>query len=124
LNQAPILWLFFGLKGRISRVAFLLGGLLMTVVTLFVLYRMSAADAIEAGDALEFWNTVLSVVVFVSLWCQAALAAKRLHDIGRPGIFAIAMFVPLVNFIAFVALCLIPGEPGPNKYGAVTNAPN
>ncbi|MCO6390210.1 DUF805 domain-containing protein [Aliihoeflea aestuarii] len=124
MNQAPILWLFFGLKGRISRVAFLLGGLLMTVVTLFVLYRMSAADAIEAGDALEFWNTVLSVVVFVSLWCQAALAAKRLHDIGRPGIFAIAMFVPLVNFIAFVALCLIPGEPGPNKYGAVTNAPN
>ena len=124
MNQAPILWLFFGLKGRISRVAFLLGGLLMTVVTLFVLYRMSAADAIEAGDALEFWNTVLSVVVFVSLWCQAALAAKRLHDIGRPGIFAIAMFVPLVNFIAFVALCLIPGEPGPNKYGAVANAPN
>ncbi len=124
MNQAPILWLFFGLKGRISRVAFLLGGLLMTVVTLFVLYRMSAADAIEAGDALEFWNTVLSVVVFVSLWCQAALAAKRLHDIGRPGIFAIAMFVPLVNFVAFVALCLIPGEPGPNKYGAVANAPN
>ncbi|MET0169709.1 MAG: DUF805 domain-containing protein [Aliihoeflea sp.] len=122
MNQAPIFWLFFGLKGRISRVAFLLGGLLMTVVTFFVLYRMSAAE--EQEQAFQFWNTVLTVVVFVSLWCQAALAAKRLHDFGRPGIFAIAMFVPLVNFVGFVALCLIPGENRPNKYGALTNSPH
>ncbi|MHB2266604.1 DUF805 domain-containing protein [Aliihoeflea sp. PC F10.4] len=122
MTQAPIFWLFFGLKGRISRVAFLLGGLLMTVVTFFVLYRMSAAE--DQDQAFQFWNTVLSVVVFVSLWCQAALAAKRLHDFGRPGILAVTMFIPLVNFVAFVALCLIPGQPGPNKYGTVANAPN
>ena len=122
MNQFPILWLFFGLKGRISRVAFLLGGLMMTVVTFFVLYRMSVAE--EVGQGFEFWNSVLGVVVFVSLWCQAARAAKRLHDIGRPGLFAVAMFVPLINFIAFIALCVIPGERGPNKYGAATNAPS
>lgn len=122
MNQAPIFWLFFGLKGRISRIAFLLGGLMMTVITFFVLYRMSGAE--DQEQAFQFWNTVLSVVVFVSLWCQAALAVKRLHDIGRPGIFAIAMFVPLVNFVAFIALCLIPGEQGPNKYGAIANRPD
>ena len=121
MNQASIFWLFFGLKGRISRLAFLLGGLMMTVITFFVLYRMTVAE--QVGQGFEFWNSVLGVVVFVSLWCQAALAAKRLHDMGRPGLLAVLMFVPVINFIAFIALCLIPGDQSPNKYGASANSP-
>ncbi len=121
MNQASIFWLFFGLKGRISRLAFLLGGLMMTVITFFVLYRMTVAE--QVGQGFEFWNSVLGVVVFVSLWCQAALAAKRLHDLGRPGLLAVLMFVPVINFIAFIALCLIPGDQSPNKYGASADSP-
>lgn len=121
MNQPSIFWLFFGLSGRISRAAFLLAGLLMMVVTTFVLYRLSVAQ--EVGRGLELWESIFGIVVFVSLWCQAALAVKRLHDVGRQGLWAVVMFIPPINFFAFIALCLIPGEEGPNKYGAQTNTP-
>ena len=120
-NDASILWLFFGFKGRISRMAFLLGGLAMVVVTMFVLYRVNLAEQLARG--LDFWTTILAVVVFVSLWCQAALAAKRLHDMDQPGLWAVSMFVPILNFFAFLALCFLKGTPGANRFGPAPNLP-
>ena len=40
-------------------------------------------------------------------------SVKRLHDIGRPGIIALSLFIPVVSIVAFIALCLFPGNPGP-----------
>jgi uncharacterized membrane protein YhaH (DUF805 family) len=120
-KDASILWLFFGFRGRIDRKAFLLGGLAMMVITMFVLYRVSLAEQLERG--LDFWSTIFAVVIFVSLWCQAALAAKRLHDMNQPGLFAVTMFVPVLNFFAFIALCFMKGTPGGNKFGADSNLP-
>ena len=115
-----IRWLFFGFSGRISRMAYLLAGLLMMVLVVFIAYRLTLAE--EAGRGGAFWETSLSVVLIASLWAQAALGAKRLHDFDKPGTFAALLFVPAFNFIAFVALCLIPGTAGPNQYGPATNA--
>lgn len=120
-QDASISWLFFGFRGRIDRKAFLLGGLAMVVVTMFVLYRVTLAEELARG--LNFWSSVLAVVIFVSLWCQAALAAKRLHDMDQPGVFAVAMFIPLLNFFAFIALCILAGTPGANRFGPDTNLP-
>lgn len=114
-------WLFFGFSGRISRLAYLLAGLLMMITVVFLSYRGMLAA--EAGAGGSIWDVALSLVLIASLWAQAALGAKRMHDLGRPGMFAVLLFVPLFNFIAFVALCLLPGNPGPNEYGRVTNAP-
>lgn len=114
-------WLFLSFSGRISRAAYLLAGLLMMITVVFITYRLVRAQ--EAGIGTGLWETVLSAVLFASLWAQAALGAKRLHDFGKPGMFAVLLFVPLFNFITFVALCIIPGEPGPNAYGRTTNAP-
>jgi carbonic anhydrase/acetyltransferase-like protein (isoleucine patch superfamily) len=76
---------------------------------------------IDSGGA--FWETLLSAVMIASLWAQAALGAKRLHDLDKPGLFAALLFVPLLNFIVFVGLCLMPGTPGANQYGQTTNRP-
>lgn len=114
-------WLFFGFSGRISRLAYLLAGLLMMIVVVFLSYRVMLAEERGAGNSI--WNVALSIVLIASLWAQAALGAKRLHDFGRPGVLAALLFVPLFNFITFVALCVIPGSPGPNQYGKATNAP-
>jgi uncharacterized membrane protein YhaH (DUF805 family) len=114
-------WLFFGFSGRISRAAYFLAGLMMMITVVFIAYRLMVAQ--ERGTSGAFWETLLSVVLFASLWAQAALGAKRLHDLGRPGIFAALLFIPLFNFITFVALCILPGTPGPNQYGQTTNAP-
>ncbi len=116
-----MIWLFFGFSGRISRAAYFLAGLLMMVVVVFITYRMIMAQ--ESGQSGALWETLLSVVLLASLWAQAALGAKRLHDFGKPGLFAALLFIPFFNFIAFVALCLIPGTEGANQYGATSNAP-
>lgn len=114
-------WLFFGFSGRISRLAYLLAGLLMMVMVLFLAYRFTLAE--EAGRGGAFWETLLSFVLIASLWAQAALGVKRFHDFDKPGMFAALLFVPAFNFVAFVALCVIPGTDGANQYGRVTNAP-
>lgn len=114
-------WLFFGFSGRISRAAYFLAGLMMMIVVVFITYRMMLAE--ERGAGGGFWETVLSVVLIASLWAQAALGVKRLHDLDKPGILAALLFVPLFNFVTFVALCIVPGNPGANQYGQTTNAP-
>ncbi len=121
MTLSQIRWLFFGFSGRISRAAYILAALLMTLILGFLLYRIVLAQ--EAGGAVEAWDILFSIAIFVSLWGQAALGIKRLHDMGRPGIFAVALFLPMLNVIAFLALCILPGEAGPNAYGARSNEP-
>jgi uncharacterized membrane protein YhaH (DUF805 family) len=114
-------WLFFGLSGRISRLPYLLGGLFLAVIQAFILYRLSLVE----GDpsATVFWGNLFWMVIVASLWSNFALGVKRLHDIGKPTIFGIVFFIPVLTLIAFIALCLIPGESGPNQYAGTTNAP-
>jgi uncharacterized membrane protein YhaH (DUF805 family) len=116
-----LLWLFFGFSGRVSRAAYFLAGLLLAIIQAFFLYR--AVMAQDAGLDASAWESAFVVTFFASLWSNVALGVKRLHDFDRPGIIAVALFIPVVSIIAFVALCLFPGTPGPNQYGSRTNAP-
>jgi uncharacterized membrane protein YhaH (DUF805 family) len=118
---SQIYWLFFGFSGRIARAPYLLAALFMMVILTFLLYRLMLAQ--EAGRPTEAWDVALSLAMLASLWTQAALGAKRFHDFGKPGLAAIALFIPILNAIGFIALCIIPGDRGPNAYGERTNAP-
>lgn len=116
-----LVWLFFRFSGRVNRAAYFLAGLLLAVVQAFLLYRfMLVAEDSPAGQgwAVAFW-----IVMIVAIWANIALSVKRLHDIDKPGLIALALFIPVISIIAFIALCLIPGNPGPNQYGQRTNAP-
>lgn len=116
-----LFWLFFGVSGRVGRAAYFLAGLLLAVVQAFFLYRTIVAQ--DAGLDASMWEGLFGVTFFVSLWSNVALGVKRLHDVDKPGIIAVALFIPVLSIIAFIGLCLIPGTPGPNRYGATTNAP-
>jgi uncharacterized membrane protein YhaH (DUF805 family) len=93
----------------------------MAVLQVFLFYRFTLAPA--ESPASESWATAFSVALFISLWCNFALSVKRLHDFGKPGFFAVSLFIPIVSIAAFIILCIYPGEPGPNRYGERTNAP-
>ncbi len=122
MNQSPFIWLFFGFSGRVSRLAYFLAGLFLAVIQAFLLYRLTLVA--EASAAESFWASLFWVAVVVSIWSNVALGIKRLHDMGRPGIFAVALFIPVLSIVAFIALCLFPGEPGPNRYGSAPNRPS
>jgi uncharacterized membrane protein YhaH (DUF805 family) len=120
-DKSQLFWLFFSFSGRVGRAAYFLAGLLLAIVQAFFLYRMLLAQ--EAGLTDTFWANGFMATFFLSLWSNVALGVKRLHDIGRPGIIAVALFIPIVSIAAFIALCLMPGNPGPNRYGRHPNSP-
>ena len=119
MDVKQISWLFFGFSGRIGRAPYFLASLLLVILQMFPVYQFS----ISSGDssASRFWAMLFWVFYFLFVWCHVALGAKRLHDIGRSG--AYALIIPLFVALAIVILSLYPGDSGPNKYGAGTNAP-
>lgn len=45
------------------------------------------------------------------------LAVRRFHDIGRPGVWALALFLPPVSLYFIAVLCFRQGEEGENDFG-------
>lgn len=113
------LWLFFGFSGRVSRAAYIPAGLLLYLARFFPVYRIIAADGVESIEA--FWGGVFLIVVGGTLISHIALSVKRFHDMGRSGWFA-ALFL-VGDFLVYLFLCIAPGNAGPNRYGAKTDAP-
>lgn len=120
-EKEKLFWLFFRFSGRVSRAAYFLAGLLLAIIQAFLLYRFTLVP--EDSTAGQTWAAAFWLVVLLSLWSNVALSIKRLHDIGKPGVFAAALFIPIISIVVFIALCLIPGNPGPNQYGNRPNAP-
>jgi uncharacterized membrane protein YhaH (DUF805 family) len=59
----------------------------------------------------------LVLTAFASFLC---LTAKRLHDLGRPGLYAWIGLLPFVGAQAlFYVLVLLPGDAWDNRYGAL-----
>jgi uncharacterized membrane protein YhaH (DUF805 family) len=82
---------------------------------------LSLSDRGANSATADTWATVFFFALLLSLFCYVAITVKRLHDLGRPGLEAAWLFVPIISIIVFVALCIVPGQPGPNRYGRRTN---
>ncbi|NGO53049.1 DUF805 domain-containing protein [Mesorhizobium camelthorni] len=120
-DRDQLFWLFFRFSGRVSRAAYFLAGLLLAIVQVFLLYRFTLVP--QDSTQGQFWAMAFWAAVLISIWSNVALSVKRLHDLDKPGIIAATLFIPVISIIAFVLLCLFPGTPGPNRYGAATNQP-
>jgi uncharacterized membrane protein YhaH (DUF805 family) len=57
------------------------------------------------------------VMLALLLWPSIAMRIKRWHDIGRSDWFVLMNCVPILNVFIDLALGLIPGNVGPNRYG-------
>ncbi|SMH37664.1 DUF805 domain-containing protein [Mesorhizobium australicum] len=121
LSARQLLWLFLRLNGRISRAAYLLAGLLANLVPGFLLYRFTLAPV--ESQAADSWAVAFFLIGLLSVWSIFALSVKRVHDLGKPGPYALALFVPVISYVVFIVLCVMPGDPAPNRYGAETNSP-
>lgn len=120
VNANTLIWLFFSFSGRVSRWAYFLAIMLVTIVVVFPYYRFLLVP--EDSEAAAMWGTIFVLVFAASLWPHVALSVKRFHDFNREGFFAIALFIPVVSIITFFILCLYPGDKGANRFGSVTNS--
>jgi uncharacterized membrane protein YhaH (DUF805 family) len=47
-----------------------------------------------------------------------AVGVRRLHDTGRTGWWWLIAFIPVIGVIWIIVLFALPGDQGPNQYGA------
>jgi len=122
---------FFSSAGRLSRLPFMVSaGILLTGAWL---YQAVAAPPVG-------WITGLVVYPFL-LFCGASVTAKRWHDRGRSGWWALPVLAAVLatwnpwapgalRFLsslflvwAAIELCAMPGEQGLNRFGPNPMAP-
>jgi uncharacterized membrane protein YhaH (DUF805 family) len=118
------LWLFGSFRGRLDRVAYRWALCLMLALLGLVSHLTfdGAPEGPPPAALIEvFIGTPFSLPILFGI---AALAVKRIHDIGWPTWAALILLVPLAN-LAFVIVLLSgrDGEVGANRYGADPLAP-
>jgi uncharacterized membrane protein YhaH (DUF805 family) len=118
-DSSKLAWLFFSMSGRVGRASYILAGLFVLIVQMFLFYQVLRFP--QGSAAGQGWAFAFMIAAFVSLWANFALTAKRLHDFGRPGAFALVTLI--VGFVVFIVLAFVRGDPGPNRYGDRPDAP-
>lgn len=120
-RQTSVLWALFAFDGRLGRQSFWLGTALMiclgSVALALLLSPPTAGETIDAYFATEGGDPAFLALLALALWTELALAVKRLHDRGISGFFAIVLALPLLNFVAYIVIGLMPSTAGPNRFG-------
>ncbi|SEQ61010.1 Uncharacterized membrane protein YhaH, DUF805 family [Faunimonas pinastri] len=120
LSRSPRLWLFLGLNGRISRRLYWLSYLFLIAAD-----SVLAAQVLSKGEGhiYQLAEFLWPFAVVLTIWSNLAISVKRLHDAGMNGLFAVALFIPLINLAFTIWVGLIPGQSGPNNHGAGLGPP-
>jgi len=62
--------------------------------------------------------TVLSGMYSLAILCPAiAVAIRRLHDVGRPGLHILFGFIPIAGTVLLIMWTVKEGVAGENEYG-------
>lgn len=92
---------------------------------MFVLWNLIVAIVLGAiVGALIALTGIKALMVVVYLYGLAvllpslALAVRRLHDIGKSGLWYLIGLVPYVGGIVLLIFFCLDSQPGPNKWGA------
>lgn len=71
----------------------------------------------SVSPLLELLFPLAYVVLPVLFLPLAATMVRRLHDVGKSGLFLIWLAVPVVGWLLLMYLCYGESLPGENKYG-------
>ena len=119
-RRNPIVWVLFGLAGRVSR------GVYWLCFVLFVCLESAMLVQILGGEQASYYglvSTILPAMLLITLYSNIAVAVKRLHDLGYSGFLALALLIPFVNLAFTIWVGILPGTAGPNRYGPAPDVP-
>ena len=101
-GKSPIT--FAGTIGRLGFLVWVVAGVLVAIATGFFANALDSAGAGEAGDALYFLGSIISILMIVSA------TVRRLHDLDKSGWLWLLLPIPLVNILLLLYLLLKPGQ--------------
>ena len=114
MNPLKLLWSFYG---RIGRLAYI-GGFFLNVAWMMAALAplLYFTQGRPPGPDPALFFTILAIL-FLFTWAKFALAAKRLHDLGKSGWISLALIIPFFQFIAVIFLLCASGDAFDNAYG-------
>lgn len=104
----------FTTQGRIGRLRYLAWSIsLMTAALgLWMIASMTLAVSVVAGAIL------IGIFGLGFLVVSVQIGVQRLHDLGWSGWFMLLNLVPVVGTLFPLVMLLMPGNQGPNRFGA------
>lgn len=128
----------FGLDGRIGRAGFWAGIVALTVAAVLFAVALTAGLRDLTDDAWPIWVLPVCFQLLIA-WPLFALTVKRGHDRNRPAIFTLLLNIAgeviprvlmivgqeqgafwlwaVIGLYVLIDYGLLPGTPGPNRYG-------
>ena len=100
-------------EGRARRYEFWMFVLFTFIVDLVVEIILKILINITKIQQLQY----LSFVSLAFLCPSISLGVRRLHDIGKPGIYTLIAFIPLVGTIILIIFMCTDSVPETNEYG-------
>lgn len=88
----------------------------------FLAYIIGYAVIIVIGGAMGAKPILIFVYLAAVVVPSVAVGIRRFHDIGKPALWAILLFIPLVNLIIMLIFLTKPSD-GANQYGSGPQAP-
>jgi uncharacterized membrane protein YhaH (DUF805 family) len=87
---------------------------------LFVLlYIVASAAAMVVDFTLFHRHPVVQMILCLGLLIPGlAVGFRRLHDIDRTAWWLLIGLIPFLGAVVLLIFHLLPGTPGPNRYGA------
>lgn len=105
---------YAGFSGRAQRKEFWMFGLFYAIFFVVLTF---------IDRTMQIYSQTLGVGLSSGLFSLAmatpslAVSARRLHDIGKSGIYNFILLIPIIGLIALIVLWSQDGKPGENKYG-------
>lgn len=106
----------FGIQGRIGRLRYLAWSMVALAVIGAVAGFLLIAMFSEDMTVLAMVLTAIAVIAY--LYVNITISVQRLHDLGWSGWLWLLNLVPFIGGFFPFLLMLLPGNSGPNRYGA------
>ena len=103
--------------GRAGRSEFWLFALVNFVITMVLYILTIVGVAAESSALASVANILLIVYALATLVPTIAVGVRRLHDIGKEGVWFCVNFIPFVGGIWYLYLCAQEGERTENRFG-------
>ncbi|WP_419875402.1 DUF805 domain-containing protein [Candidatus Pristimantibacillus sp. PTI5] len=84
----------------------------------FILFNIIISIALAIVETLVGLTGVLTGLYSLAMLLPSlAVGVRRLHDIGKSGLWLLIGFIPLVGAIVLLVFAFMEGEEGNNQYG-------
>lgn len=102
-----------GFSGRIGRLRLLAWSMVISIIAAVTSLLVLLAIKVSPTLGMTCGATLTLAYFIVSL----RIGAQRLHDLNWSAWMLLLHLVPVANLVLTLLMLLMPGTPGPNKYG-------